>query len=172
MTGNPFTRNYMADLIIWKFDNVITKNLFDKEAYDEMLVRLNKLTPGSQRLWGKMNVSQMLAHCKAAFKVPLSDKPLPKLFPLSLIGPLLKSKLYNDTPWSHGLPTAPEFKITDERDFETEKKGLLELVNKFYTSGPGGTGKYPHPVFGKFTSEQWGKAMWKHLDHHMRQFGV
>lgn len=148
------------------------KNLFNKEAYDEMLLRLNKLTPGSQRQWGKMNVSQMLAHCKAAFRVPLTDKPLPKLFPLNLIGWMFKNKLHNDTPWKPGLPTSPEFKIKDERDFETEKKGLLELVNKFHTVGPTGAGKYPHPVFGKFTPEQWGKAMWKHLDHHMRQFGV
>ena len=137
-----------------------------------MLVRLNKLTPSTERKWGKMNVAQMLAHCKEAFKVPLSEKPLPKLFPLSLIGPFFKKKLYDDDPWKQGLPTAPNFRIKDERNFETEKEGLLKLINQFYTKGPSGAGQYPHPVFGKFTPEQWGKSMWKHLDHHLRQFGV
>lgn len=148
------------------------KNLFDKEAYDEVLLRLNKLSPDSQRMWGKMNVAQMLAHCKEAFKVPLSKKPLPKMLPLGLIGPLFKKKLYSNKPWSHGLPTAPNFIIKDERDFEKEKSELLELIHIFYSSGPTGAGLYPHPVFGKFSSEQWGKAMWKHLDHHLRQFGA
>ncbi|MEI9946221.1 MAG: DUF1569 domain-containing protein [Chitinophagaceae bacterium] len=148
------------------------KNLFEKEVYDETLQRLNKLTPATQRLWGKMDVAQMMAHCIEAFKVPLANRKLPKLFPLSLIGPLFKKKLYEDKPWRQGLPTASNFKIKDERNFEIEKKGLLELVTKFYTLGPSGAGLYPHPVFGKFTSEQWGKAMWKHLDHHLRQFGV
>jgi hypothetical protein len=151
---------------------VIIKNLFDKEACQEMLERLDQLTPATERKWGKMNVSQMLAHCKEAFKVPLSEKPLPKMFPLILIGPLFKKKLFDNIRWKQGLPTAPNFKIKDERNFESEKEELLKLVNQFYTRGPKGAGLYPHPVFGKFTPEQWGKAMWKHLDHHLRQFGV
>lgn len=137
-----------------------------------MLERLDQLTPATGRKWGKMNVSQMLAHCKEAFKVPLSEKPLPKMFPLNLIGPLFKKKLFDNIPWKQGLPTAPNFKIKDERNFEREKEGLLKLINQFYTKGPKGAGLYPHPVFGTLTAEQWGKAMWKHLDHHLRQFGV
>jgi hypothetical protein len=53
-----------------------------------------------------------------------------------------------------------------------EKEALLELVNKFYASGPAGITKFPHPFFGSFTPDQWGKSMYKHLDHHLRQFGV
>ncbi len=148
------------------------KNLYETAVYEEILQRLHKLTPESQRLWGKMSVAQMLAHCKEAFRVPLSDKPLKANFFLRLIGPLGKKMLYNDKPWRHGLPTAPNFVIKDERDFEKEKAGLTELITRFHHLGPDGTGKFPHPVFGRFTKEQWGKAMWKHLDHHLRQFGV
>jgi hypothetical protein len=148
------------------------KNLFDKPTFQETLDRLNRLTPASQRMWGKMNVSQMLAHCKEAFRVPLSDKPLPQLFIGRMLGWMFKKKLYDEVPWKPGLPTAPAFRIRDERDFDTEKKALLELVNEFHRRGPGGAGKYPHPLFGKFTPQQWGNAMWKHLDHHLRQFGV
>jgi len=148
------------------------KNLFDNTAYNEILERLHKLSPDSQRQWGRMQVAQMLAHCKEAFKVPLSDKPMPRMLIGSLLGWMVKSKLYNETPWKHGLPTSPDFVIKDERDFGKEKAALLELVNKFHTDGPEKVGKYPHPFFGKFTSKQWGKMMWKHLDHHLRQFGA
>jgi len=148
------------------------KNLFDSTVLNEILERLHKLSPDSQRQWGRMQVAQMLAHCKEAFKVPLSDKPMPRMLIGSLLGWMVKSKLYNETPWKQGLPTSPDFVIKDERDFGKEKTALLELVNKFYTDGPGKVGKYPHPFFGEFTSEQWGKMMWKHLDHHLRQFGA
>ena len=148
------------------------KSLFDNTAYKEIITRVEKLSPDSQRLWGKMQVEQMLAHCKQAFKVPLTDKPMPRMFLGLLLGSMVKSKLYNETPWKQALPTSPDFVIKDERDFEKEKTALLELVNKFHTTGPAGVGNYPHPFFGKFTKEQWAKMMWKHLDHHLRQFGA
>jgi hypothetical protein len=148
------------------------QSLFDTAAYNSIIERMNKLTPATERGWGKMNVSQMLAHCKAAFSVPLSDKPMPRNMLGLLIGWAFKSKLYNEAPWKKNLPTSPDFIIKDDRDFEKEKRELQDLVNKFYTKGPGAVGKFPHPMFGKFTPEQWGQAMYKHLDHHLQQFGV
>ena len=148
------------------------KNLFDAGVYNEITERINKLTPQSQRQWGKMNVAQMLAHCKEAFKVPLSDKKMPRMFLGLLVGWMIKAKLYNDSPWKRNLPTAPNFIIKDERDFEKEKKELTSLINQFYNGGPANVGRFPHPMFGSFTSEQWGKSMYKHLDHHLQQFGV
>jgi hypothetical protein len=148
------------------------KNLFDTAAYNEIVQRLNSLTPQSQRQWGKMDVAQMLAHVKEAFKVPLSNKPLPRMFMGYLFGWMMKSKLYNESPWRKGLPTAPNFIIKDQRNFETEKQQLVALVNQFHQSGPGKVGNFPHPFFGTFTREQWGKSMYKHLDHHLKQFGM
>lgn len=148
------------------------KNLFDKETHTEIINRISKLTPQSQRQWGKMTVSQMLAHCKEAFKVPLSNKKLPRIFMGRLIGWAFKKMLYNDKPWKRNLPTAPNFLIKDDRDFEKEKQELTELINRFYNGGPANVGKFPHPMFGTYTSEQWGKSMYKHLDHHFTQFGV
>ena len=126
------------------------KNLFDKDTYTEIINRLNTLTPETQRQWGKMNVAQMLAHSKEAFKVPLSDKKMPRSILGLLVGWMIKSKLYNDEPWKRNLPTAPNFIIKDERDFD----------------------KDPHPMFGAFTPEQWGMSMYKHLDHHLQQFNA
>jgi hypothetical protein len=147
------------------------KNLFDKDVHTEIVQRMSTLNPDSQRKWGKMNVAQMLAHCKEAFKVPLSDKKMPRMFLGLLVGWMIKSKLYNESPWKQNLPTAPNFIIKDERDFEKEKQELTDLINRFYHGGPEKVGLFPHPMFGTFTKEQWGQAMYKHLDHHFRQFG-
>ena len=148
------------------------QSLFDSNTYNQIIDRLNKLSPTSTAQWGKMNVAQMLAHCKEAFKVPLSDEKIPRMFMGRLMGWMIKSKLYSEDPWKKNLPTAPNFLINDERNFHDEKQELTDLVNKFYTAGPSGIGKFPHPFFGKFTKEQWGMSMHKHLDHHLRQFGA
>jgi hypothetical protein len=149
------------------------KNLFDNTAYNEISHRLQQLTPQAQRQWGKMDVAQMLAHCKEAFYVPLATKPLkPGPLFVRLLSSLFKSSLYNDKPWKKNLPTAPNFIIKDQRNFETEKQELAELIDKFYTLGPDKVGNYPHPIFGTFTKLQWGQAMYKHLDHHFTQFSV
>jgi hypothetical protein len=148
------------------------KNLFDAAAAEEIKQRIQLLQPDSKALWGKMRVDQMLAHCNAAFMVPLSEKPLPRMFVGMLLGWMMKAKLYNDEPWKKNLPTAPSFVIKDARNFEVEQNKILSLVDKFFTGGPEKVGKYPHPFFGKFTAEQWGKSMYKHLDHHLQQFGA
>ena len=148
------------------------KNLFDHGVYMEVVMRLNNLEPTSQRQWGKMDVAQMLAHCTAACKVPLSEKKLPRMFLGVLLSWMIKSKMYDDQPWKKNLPTSPEFVMKDPKDFEEEKKQLLELVERFYQARPGGISKYPHPFFGHFTPTQWGQSMYKHLDHHLQQFGV
>ena len=147
-------------------------NLFEKEAYESVLARINSLTPETSRQWGKMSVNQMLAHLKVAFRVPLSENALPRIFLGRLIGGFLKSQLYNEKPYGKGLPTAPEFIIKNEPEFEKEKKELIELITTFYTKGPLKVGQHPHPFFGSLTPEQWGFSMWKHLDHHLRQFGA
>ena len=148
------------------------KNLFETEVYREVKSRLDALSPESGRLWGKMDVSQMLAHCKATFMVPLSDKEFPRTFIGRLLGWMIKDKLYNDIPWKKNLPTSPAFIVKDARNFEKEKEELIKLVDTFYKAGPDGISKYPHPFFGSFTPEQWGQSMYKHLDHHLQQFGV
>lgn len=149
------------------------ESLFDTETYNQTMQRLSSLTPAAQKQWGKMDVSQMLAHCKEAFKVPLSETPLKKgPFIMRLFGSLVKASLYNDKPWKQNLPTAPNFVIKDQRNFESEKQQLTELVTKFYNLGPDKVGNHPHPFFGTYTKEQWGQAMYKHLDHHLRQFSA
>jgi len=79
--------------------------------------------------------------------------------------------MYNDKPWRKGLPTAPQLKVVDDKDFKEEKAILEQLVDAFHQLDNREVWN-PHPLFGKFTKEQYGQMEYKHLDHHLRQFGV
>lgn len=145
------------------------KNLFEPAVKQSIIERFNKLTPESKQLWGKMNVAQMLHHCQLPISAAYGTIKPKGNFLLRLIGPLFKSVLYNEKPYKQGLPTDKSYIISDEKDFEKEKKELLKLIEKFSETA---ITDLPHPVFGRMTKEQWSKATWKHLDHHLKQFGV
>jgi len=145
------------------------KNLFEAAVKQKIINRINKLTSGTQRQWGKMDVAQMLAHCQMPLGVAIGKHKLQGSFFIKLLGPLFKSQLYNDTPFKQNLPTDKSFKIADPRDFEKEKQNLIQMINDFSETT---MSNEPHPFFGKLTKEQWSKGTWKHLDHHLRQFGV
>ncbi len=147
-------------------------SLLNNSVHAMVVDRINSLSLHSERQWGKMEVAQMLAHCCEAFKVPLSEQPLKLTLIGRMVGWAFKSKLYDDTPWRQGLPTAPNFIIKDKRIFDSEKERLMGYVHQFHSSNEHRIGNYPHPIFGTFTKDQWGQAMYKHLDHHLRQFGV
>jgi Protein of unknown function (DUF1569) len=147
------------------------KNLFDTDTYNEITERLNALTPQAERKWGKMNVAQMLAHCTEPFKISMSEKKIPRPFVSYIFGWMAKRMVLAEKPYKPGLPTGKELIIKDERDFETEKKKLGTLMQEFYQK-PQKVGLHPHPFFGKFTKEEWGKSMYKHVDHHLLQFGA
>ena len=145
------------------------KDLFDYNVKQDIISRINHLTPATQRKWGKMDVSQMLAHCQMPLGVATGKHQLKGNFLLRLIGPLFKSQLYNEKPFKRGLPTDRSFVISDTRDFEKEKQGLIDMINSFSETT---MSDEPHPFFGRLTKEQWSKGTWKHLDHHLQQFGV
>ena len=145
------------------------KNLFDTAVKQDIINRINKLTPQHQAQWGKMNVAQMLAHCQMPLGVATGKHKLKRNFLLSLIGPLFKKQLFNEQPFKKNLPTDKSFIIADPQGFETEKQKLIDMVNVFSDTTMSGE---PHPFFGKLTKEEWSKGTWKHLDHHLQQFGV
>jgi hypothetical protein len=145
-------------------------SLQNPATLQQFIFRINMLTPDSQRRWGKMNVSQMLAHCSNALEVNLGDKVRKQHLMGKLLGRMAKKNIVSETPFKQGLPTDPTFIVTDHRDFEHEKKRLLALLTRFST----GQAKDDsiHPFFGKMTSDEWNTLNYKHLDHHLRQFGV
>lgn len=149
------------------------KSLFEKEAQQEILNRINKLKASSKPKWGRMSVNQMVKHCHGPIEVAMGTKQLNVnlSFMKKLVFKLFKSSLYNDKPWKEGIPTAPEYVVRDAPTFKAEREQLIALVNEFSVLKDKTDWK-SHPIFGKLTGEQWGKSQYKHLDHHLRQFGV
>lgn len=149
------------------------KSLFDKETQEEVFNRLNSLNKDASAQWGTMNVAQMLKHCQGPLEVGIGHKQLNSKigFMKKLLFKAFKPTMYNDKLWNEGIPTAREFRITGNHNFESEKKQLETFINEF-SSLKNKTDWPKHPFFGRFTPEQWGKAQYKHLDHHLRQFGV
>ena len=130
------------------------------------------LDAGSKPLWGKMNVAQMLHHCQFPFLVALGRKPLPKLnFLTKLLYKSFKSAMYNDKLWRKNLGTPKEYKVVDQKEFNSEKESLITVIDDFFAEREREVWD-PHPSFGHFTHEQWGQMQYKHLDHHLRQFDV
>jgi Protein of unknown function (DUF1569) len=146
------------------------KNLFDPAVKQDIIARINKLTPESKPLWGKMNVAQMLAHLQVPISVADGTQKLKRTFFGRIVGPMVKSILYNDKPFKRSLPTDPSFVMFgNEKNFDTEKEKLLRIVSNFSEAS---IVNETHTFFGKLTKEQWSKGTWKHLDHHLQQFGV
>jgi len=146
------------------------KSFFDEGTYDEILSRLNKLNKETPAVWGKMNVGQMLNHCQMPLNIIL-EKENYGVKPNWLINLLFKKSMYSDKLWKKNLPTAKGFGIKDEKDFETEKQAISNLINELNAQRKRNDWQ-PHPAFGAMTKNQWGKMQYKHLDHHFRQFGV
>jgi Protein of unknown function (DUF1569) len=148
------------------------RSLHDRQGHAEMMARLSSLRPDSRRQWGTMDVAQMLAHCQAAMQVALGELRLKRGLVGILFGGLAKRKLLAPKPWGHGMPTAPEFRVSGPCEFTKEHEAMLELLRRYGRGGPAALTKEPHPFFGKLSVEQWDALQWRHLDHHLRQFGV
>ena len=147
-------------------------NLFDQQDVSQILERIEKLTPNSQRQWGKMNVAQMLAHCNMSLKTASGQYHIKRVFIGRIIGPLMRSTVLSEKPFGKNSPTDKSYIFKEDRKFEEEKVLVITAIKKFFEGGASQCTTYPHPFFGKFTPEQWAVFEWKHLDHHLRQFGV
>ena len=149
------------------------KTLFDPAAVDEVKTRLGGLGPESERQWGKMGAAQAVAHCSASFESAMGDKFLPRMLLGRIIGRLVKPMVFkNDEPLRKNSPTMKELVVEDERELGTERERLRGLIDRFATGGPVGCTNHPHSFFGRLTPEEWAILMYKHLDHHLRQFGA
>ncbi|AOW09684.1 DUF1569 domain-containing protein [Flavobacterium gilvum] len=142
-------------------------NTADNEA---IIARINSLSPDSKSLWGKMTVDQMCQHCNAAMQVAFGQKELKINFLLRLLGRMIKNKAFN-SDFGKNSPTAKELKCEGSYDFETSRKEFAENFSQF-AKGTQTIKVLYHPFWGKMTYEDWDKLMWRHTDHHLRQFGV
>ena len=148
------------------------KNLFEQDTVEEVISRIDNLQAASVRQWGKMDVAQMMAHCSGALDMASGKLILPRLFIGRLIGPLVKPIYTNEKPFSRSSPTDPKLVVSDQRDFQREKERLKLCLREFHEGGEAKCTRHPHPFFGHLTPQAWSRGMYKHMDHHLRQFGA
>ena|ERR1700744_5313460 len=149
------------------------KSVFNPTDVGELTERIHKLTPIIQPLWGKMNVAQMLAHCNVSYEMAYTDKhPKPNAFMKLILKVLVKDKVVGPKPYKHSNPTAPAFIMTGEKDFEAEKARLLNHLNQTLQLGEAHFNGRESHSFGALTTSEWNIMFYKHLDHHLGQFGV
>jgi hypothetical protein len=147
------------------------ESLFEATAVKEIKGRLARLRPDSERMWGKMNPAQALAHCSAGLQMANGELRPPRALIGRIIGPMIKVLALRDgEPMRRNSPTAKELVVLDERDLAVERERLCGLIDRFAAAGPQGCTTHPHSFFGRLTPQEWATLMHKHLDHHLRQF--
>lgn len=149
------------------------ENIFSSKGAKSFLDRLDKLTPETKAMWGTMNVSQMLAHCNVTYEMCYETKhPKPNGLVRFILKMFVKKFVTNEVPYKKGSKTAPQFIITDQKEFNTEKNRLINFILKTQELGDTYFEGKESLSFGKLSSKEWNNMFAKHLDHHFNQFGI
>lgn len=148
------------------------KNLLNYADRETLLARLQNLVPENQRKWGNLTIHEILPHLTDPLRAAMGEKKCtPQKSPLynSLLGKAMR----NFVPWPKAAPTDPEFLpgtgMTAPTDFEHDKQTLLLTIHRFANVD---RPLADHSVFGQMDHRAWGRLMWRHLDHHLRQFSA
>ena len=150
------------------------QNIFDAKDVQQYIDRINSLTPEAQQKWGKMNAEQVLAHLNVAYSMVFEPEKhkKPSFIAKFLLSNFVKPKLTNELPYKQNLPTSPAFIISNERNFEEEKKKLIGNIQRVQQLGRIAFEGKEHLNFGKINAQGWNNMFSKHLNHHLEQFGV
>ena len=144
------------------------KTIYDKKVSNELLTRIQSITASDKALWGKMDAFQMLRHCAMSEEMYLGKKNYKRLFIGRIFGKLALGRiLKNEDPMKQNNPTHPDFKITGSGNFELEREKWIALLNQYEKFS---NHSFVHPFFGAMNKEQIGYYVYKHTDHHLRQF--
>ena len=148
-------------------------NIFSKSVAEEVIQRIELLLPTAQPLWGTMNAAQMLAHLNVSYEMIFDNiHPKPGAFMKLILKTLVKKKVVTEVPYPKSSRTAPQFIITGDKDFDAEKARLIAYIGRVQELGESHfDGKESHS-FGALTINEWNVMMYKHLNHHLSQFGV
>jgi len=151
------------------------KTLANAADREEILRRFETLQPTSPHRWGSMSAHQMICHLTDVFRSSMGEKPVspaPRIIPRP---PLRWLALWLPFPWPHGFPARPEWdqKIagTPPTDFDHDRRELLRIFARF-TAQPQTFAWNEHAIFGPMTHAQWQRLGYRHMDHHLRQFGA
>ncbi|MGE0431064.1 MAG: DUF1569 domain-containing protein [Planctomycetota bacterium] len=140
-----------------------------RERLDSLLERVDRLTPGSPRKWGKMTVDEAVVHMTDALRICTSEVPAKdgsNFFTRVFLKPLM---LY--APWPKGAPTPPAAKTNKPESWDSDIAKLKEMLKRVAAMGPDDTWGV-HPMLGHISAKHAHRMMWRHANHHLRQFSV
>ncbi|WP_405410474.1 DUF1569 domain-containing protein [Maribacter sp. Asnod1-A12] len=145
------------------------ETIFNNITINTLTKRISNLKETDKAQWGKMDTYQMLKHCTLSEELFQGKKQYKRLIMGKLFGKMaLKGILKNKNPMKKNQPTHPEFKITGKGDFENEQKKWIELLNAYQNFS---NKNFTHPFFGEMSNDEIGQFVYKHTDHHLKQFG-
>ncbi len=148
------------------------KTIFDANTLEELMERIERLGPETERQWGKMSAAQAMEHMARALDMAMGIKPMKQILPGKLFSRFFRKEFLGEQPFKKNRPTGPAFIVKEEPDFESTRVRLKELIDQFHALGERGLEGNVHGFFGPLTGTQWGETQYKHVDHHLRQFGV
>jgi hypothetical protein len=145
------------------------KTIYDKTTRDELIYRINTLDENSTAQWGKMNIYQMLKHCTLYEEMMLGKQKYKWAFVGRLFGRMaLPAFVKDETPIRRNVPTLTELKVKENSgSIACERKRWTALLEEYAHLS---NHEIVHAFFGKLTKEQIGYLVYKHTDHHLRQF--
>lgn len=146
------------------------KSLFDSQPREEILRRLENLHADSKAKWGKFDAGRMLAHVIDTFEACFAERRITvsKNMFNTVIGRWMV--IDGPVPWPKGAPTSPELFVTQPGEFLHDKQRVIDYIKRL-EKGPNQTFG-PSPYLGKLTPGQWSRLHYRHLDHHLKQFGL
>ncbi|NCD70639.1 DUF1569 domain-containing protein [Mucilaginibacter agri] len=144
-------------------------SITDKHDRQNLINRIQQLNENSMPLWGKMSAYQMLRHCSLWHEMALRQRTYKQAFIGRLFGKVALKSMLKDEPLKQNMPTVPSFIVKGEGDISSEKQKLISLIDDHAQCTNSG---FIHPFFGKMSLEQGIAIASKHLDHHLKQFGV
>lgn len=147
------------------------KSLSDESARSAVILRLSALASDAQPAWGRLTAPRMLCHAADTLRMALGELPTAPPTKLAFTRFPLKQLLLYIVPMARNLPTAPELLTTAPDSFEADRERVAKLIQRFADTPASGMGPR-HPFFGPLSWPQWAALQWRHLDHHLRQFGV
>jgi hypothetical protein len=148
------------------------KSMWDANATLEMRDRLARLTPERTGGWGRMTAPEMVCHLAESLKMAIGELHVaPKNVPIRY--PPLKQLVVYLAPFPKNVPTAPELLARPPREWRADVADLQALVDRFSARGRDARAAWPaHPAFGRLSRRAWGVLVYRHMDHHLRQFGA
>lgn len=148
-------------------------SIFTVSESQKVIQRIEQLTPTTTALWGKMSVAQMLAHCNVTYEMIYENiHPKPNILLKLLLKMFVKNAVVTEKPYKKSSQTAPAFLIKDDKNFEAEKKRLIDYITRTQQLGESHFDNKESHSFGRLTKNEWNNMLYKHLDHHLHQFGV